>query len=366
MEREQQWDTYLPTVSADLPSLSVLDEQSRCRVCKDYLTGPMMTTCGHTFCSICIRRALNADGRCPSCRSLEEESKLRKNLLIEDLIEAYLPLRFALMNFISKRSSEQTRQEEPSWQDDQGSQSDIEVDTSISPAYQQPIRSTRASTRKRGQSMSETPDGFVVCPVCNNPVHSDRIHSHVDQCLLQPETASDAKPSGPSLNSTHSQYFTESGPAATAMTNDISFPRASSTIKSDSRVEQKRLPKPNYAVMNDTKLRKAMIELGISTSGTRATLQKRYTEYIALWNSNLDSKYPKSRKQLQQEIVAWDRIQNKAMHKATNQEIDDAHQKGTFDSNFEDLVTKAKKSLKRKAETKDEDSVKKQTSGENS
>ncbi len=85
-----------------LPLLSSVDSALRCQVCKDFYTTPMITSCAHTFCSLCIRRCLNNDGRCPACRAQDQELKLRFNAAMEDLVEAFKKARPELWEFANK------------------------------------------------------------------------------------------------------------------------------------------------------------------------------------------------------------------------------------------------------------------------
>ncbi|KAJ8608537.1 hypothetical protein MRB53_039591 [Persea americana] len=283
-----------------------------------------MTSCGHTFCSICIRRALNVDGRCPACRTPEEESKLRKNLLVEDLLEVYIPLRDSLMRYTDLRKNTVTDSASRIILDSEGE----ETEPVQSQSSRRSTRLSRSTKTMEEDATNKIPAGHVLCPVCNKPFHLDQIELHVDSCLTGGVESDDTA-------RTRSQYFD---------TPDETQARASrhnsAIMKADEATTEtpKRLPKPNYAVMNDTKLRRSMGELGLSTSGTRAILQKRYTEYIALWNSNLDSKQPKSKRDLLRELQAWDRIQSKASIKVTNEEIDAAHKNGEYKDNFKDLI----------------------------
>lgn len=352
MDDDQQWDDFLPRAIMQFPSLSALDDQARCRVCKDYLTGPMMTTCGHTFCSLCIRRALNSDGRCPSCRSLEEESKLRKNLLVEEMVEAFIPLRQSLLKSFTTQTS--TGISKSSYhipaadtrEDHKSGGNDIAVEASQTSQNSSVSRATRSSSRRQERAGEKPESDCVLCPVCNGSVETSKINAHIDQCLVQPASVVSPRSENPDHLPMSSPYFGDS-------TNGASLKSASSKrdrLETISSTDKKRLPKPNYAVMNDTKLRKAMADIGLSTNGTRSLLQKRYTEFIALWNSNLDSKHPKSKKQLHQDIQSWDRIQTRSVPRFSSQDITDAHENGAFDSNFEDLIQKARTSLKRKAE----------------
>ncbi|KAI9822818.1 MAG: E3 ubiquitin-protein ligase rad18 [Phylliscum demangeonii] len=72
-----------------LASLSSVDAALRCQVCKDFYTTPMMTSCAHTFCSLCIRRCLANDGKCPMCRASEQEVKLRRNCALDEVVAAF-------------------------------------------------------------------------------------------------------------------------------------------------------------------------------------------------------------------------------------------------------------------------------------
>ena len=58
----------------------------------------MITSCSHTFCSICIRRALSNDGKCPMCRASEQELKLRSNWSMEETVEAFSKARAAALS----------------------------------------------------------------------------------------------------------------------------------------------------------------------------------------------------------------------------------------------------------------------------
>ena len=72
-----------------LSLLAPLESSLRCQVCKDLFDNPVITSCSHTFCSLCIRRCLSTDGKCPACRSSDQELKLRRNWAVQELVEAF-------------------------------------------------------------------------------------------------------------------------------------------------------------------------------------------------------------------------------------------------------------------------------------
>ena len=72
-----------------VPKLATLESALRCQVCKDFFDTPMITSCSHTFCSLCIRRCLTNDGKCPICRACDQELRLRRNWIVQEIVETF-------------------------------------------------------------------------------------------------------------------------------------------------------------------------------------------------------------------------------------------------------------------------------------
>ncbi|XWS31256.1 hypothetical protein CRYUN_Cryun23aG0061800 [Craigia yunnanensis] len=53
-----------------------------CPICMGSLTEEMSTRCGHIFCKACIKAAIAAQGKCPTCR---------KRVTVKQLIRVFLP-----------------------------------------------------------------------------------------------------------------------------------------------------------------------------------------------------------------------------------------------------------------------------------
>lgn len=79
------------------PQVSRIEAALRCQICKDLYNTPMITSCSHTFCSLCIRRCLTNDGICPVCRAPDQEVRLRKNWNVAELVDAFQVARPALI-----------------------------------------------------------------------------------------------------------------------------------------------------------------------------------------------------------------------------------------------------------------------------
>lgn len=94
------YDVSDPTdwLGTPLAKLMQVEQSLRCHVCKDFFNSPMITSCCHTFCSLCIRRALNTDGKCPLCRATDQESKLRGNWAIREAADTFVQSRSVMLD----------------------------------------------------------------------------------------------------------------------------------------------------------------------------------------------------------------------------------------------------------------------------
>lgn len=99
---------WLPT---PLAGIAAVEDSLRCQVCKDFYKTPMITSCSHTFCSLCIRRALSNDGKCPLCRAGEQELKLRSNWAMEETVEAFTKARSATLEVARNHRTVSKRKE---------------------------------------------------------------------------------------------------------------------------------------------------------------------------------------------------------------------------------------------------------------
>lgn len=88
-----------------LPGFAEVEAPMRCQVCKEFMMTPMITSCGHTFCSVCIRRCLANDGLCPACRTPDQELKLRPNKSMEEVVESFQKARKSALEVGRARSN---------------------------------------------------------------------------------------------------------------------------------------------------------------------------------------------------------------------------------------------------------------------
>lgn len=206
-----------------LPALAALESALRCQICKDFYDSPVITSCCHTFCSLCIRRCLTADQICPICRARDEEIRLRKNNAVQELLDSFVTIRQQLLDIVKQPGIDTSFKEKV----ELTGRRRIE-DASTNGVSHNSRRSTRSSTRKSAsarhtpavqevitleddddnqnfdpiqdskevevesgrQSPTNTKmddqadDGLYECPICGKRIKPALINSHLDTCVL--------------------------------------------------------------------------------------------------------------------------------------------------------------------------------------
>lgn len=103
--------------------------------------------------------------------------------------------------------------------------------------------------------------------------------------------------------------------------------------------------------MKDNVLRKKLAEHNLVTWGTRQEMQRRFTEWVTLWNANCDATHPKSKSELRSELDVWERTQGaQAQHSSLNpgaqirsKEFDRDAWSSQNDGSFKQLIADARK-----------------------
>ncbi|KAK6544531.1 E3 ubiquitin-protein ligase rad18 [Orbilia ellipsospora] len=94
-------------LKTSVPGLQALDTALACRVCKEYLNAPVVTSCGHTFCSLCIRRCLSSTQKCPACMTTDEESRLRRNPIVQEFLNSFIAVRKQMLELLAVKEEEE-------------------------------------------------------------------------------------------------------------------------------------------------------------------------------------------------------------------------------------------------------------------
>ncbi|KAI9893155.1 MAG: E3 ubiquitin-protein ligase rad18 [Vezdaea aestivalis] len=317
-----------------LDPLSSIESELRCQVCKDFFDTPMITSCSHTFCALCIRRCLAAEGKCPACRSQEQEVRLRRNDTVASLVEIFQAARPALLAVaretpatIERASRPKKRKADRIESSAQSSQPEEEVSrrtrSRINGKGRESRRITEDEISLSGSENEEQqgPSAEVQCPMCDRKMKQEQVWAHVETCANE-----NIPPPPPSRRVVKGPLFHESFPT-------------------------ERLPRLNFSMMKDTALRKKLTDLGLPNQGLKSILMKRYDEWVNLVNSNIDSQKPLSARQLKARLSSWERSQGLqsngiASHKDGELVMDKAFDKEAWsakhNSDFQDLIIKAR------------------------
>ncbi|KAL9581486.1 MAG: hypothetical protein Q9212_003870 [Teloschistes hypoglaucus] len=334
-------------LQSNIPKLAPVESALRCQVCKDFFDTPMITSCSHTFCSLCIRRCLTSDGKCPVCRTSDQELRLRRNWAVQEIVDSFQTARPSLSLLAnhdsdgkkSRKTAEKRKVEDTDFEDD------ILEDSAIASA-----RNTRSQGHKRLvttpkpasdlsvdsitpplASSSPRNGGLAACPICDLRMKEEAVFLHLD---------------------THNE-------ANEAQRKDSLRRKRSPSVDiiGESRIKVKppeRLPQINYSLLKDVALRKKLAELGIPNTGSRNLLIHRHAEWVNIVNANADSSRPKNKREMLRELDTWDRstgrsIANNSSDQGSigsvmNKQFDGTAWSLNHSSDFQDLISKARKS----------------------
>ena len=189
-------------------SLSAIDSALRCQVCKDFYKDPVITSCSHTFCALCARRCLSANGKCPLCWTADEERLLRRNPVVGDLVKAFQAARpdilqlgrVAVEGEKQRRSFEENRRgsgrkrkrSEVQREEEAGAgrvtrsrgQKSPVVEASQTPESELLSDEGDALEYVKQQGTDGNPtekdDGLAACPICQTRMPEVDVFSHLD------------------------------------------------------------------------------------------------------------------------------------------------------------------------------------------
>lgn len=171
--------------------------------------------------------------------------------------------------------------------DDAGSEYEQDEDTPQMPA------ATQAPSARE-----EPADGLVACPVCGKRMKEEVVFTHLDHCTSDEGNAGPEKQAPP--DGSHGPLPPPRPSIAYTPPDSLSATKA-----------RDRLPTLAYSMLTESALRKKLQALGISSQGPKLFLQKRHTEWVNLWNANCDSRDPKPKRKLLEELDMWERTQGR-------------------------------------------------------
>ena len=75
-----------------------IEKTLRCPICHATMRAPvLLSKCGHSFCSYCIRQSLGFSQKCPLCKKEATESDLIKNITVMEITDLFKECRNDLL-----------------------------------------------------------------------------------------------------------------------------------------------------------------------------------------------------------------------------------------------------------------------------
>lgn len=296
------------------PQMSELDSMLRCLVCKDFLKSPVLTTCGHVFCSLCIRRSVSNTSKCPLCSKEIYESGLKKILLLDGISNWFSGNRTDLLDKLS-------------------------TDTVISVDQKDSVEVEGVHPDKKDQrdviilddeETEELVEGQTKCPICQKLMSINELQTwHLDICLSNGSNGSAVSKKRPQndlkdiINAKKPKHNHTSSIAKDK--KEIASSTTAESLKDlqlkASLSNKQRLPNLDTTISTN-KLKAQLTSYKLPTVGTRTQLENRLKEYITLYNANLDSLTPVRDSVLLDRLAKWEYLMNQPSRLETVDGID--------------------------------------------
>ena len=333
-----------------IPKLTQLDALLRCHICKDFLKVPVLTPCGHTFCSLCIREYINVQGKCPLCLSELRDSMLRSEFLVSEIVDSYKAVRDDLVRVLVETKKQQEEEDADQSVIDLGSDveepglsqssDDVQIvgtnergtlkraatdllgGSSRSKFFKSGNVAKRSSTTSRIESMFHKSEEMAACPICERffPV-KELERTHLDECLTLQSLGKSPNPAQRKPKLREKPVL----PRSTRIKSTSEAPKVSHVdkyIHSSAANGHQRLPKLDLSSMPVTQVKQKLAQLGLSTLGSKQDMVARYNHYEMLWNSNFcDSLDPVDESELKRQLTSWEASRKSNSTKSTSNSI---------------------------------------------
>lgn len=212
----------------EVSDLAELDNALRCDICKEFVTAPVITGCGHTFCSLCIRRVLVTKRQCPTCRKETSESQLRRNASVELCLEAFTKVRAKLIEKLSIKETDKKQQEKQTQVEPSVLSTTASLQPTLAPLQQEQEQSMQypvtlkipknslasraqptVSDSSNEQPLPEEKSDYAACPVCCKVLPIREIQTtHIAVCLSNATSPIQQKSASTNANDPFKNFFT--------------------------------------------------------------------------------------------------------------------------------------------------------------
>ncbi|KAI0806934.1 hypothetical protein C8Q74DRAFT_1342039 [Fomes fomentarius] len=290
------------------PGLRSFDEAVRCTICRDFYDAPVTLTCGHCFCSACIRSALPEHQNCPTCRKPASEVHIRKDVAMETAVQAWKSARPLILRLSREEEARKARppqyphprENSNSNQLGQGANKRRRLHSPPSESDDDVllVPSSPAPSGSSAPPESDVPAGKVECPMCQKHVPLDKINPHIDSGCKRylsdgSGSGTSGGPSGGKTTQNKNQQKQQwnslfSGAGGGSKVRDKGKGKSRATPERDDDADADHLPKVAYDVHTRKTIAGMLAEWDLPTQGDKDVLAKRHKRWVILYNANVD------------------------------------------------------------------------------
>ncbi|KAI9269948.1 hypothetical protein BY458DRAFT_510355 [Sporodiniella umbellata] len=297
--------------------LQKMDQHLRCAICKElYTSASMITSCSHSFCSLCVHRCLSEETVCPQCRKEAFTNNIVPNPDLDNFVRLWQNARKTLQsvdNILHGKSDPI----ETLPRSTQRRSSRLEKKTEDAEKWSSPSRETTGE-----EKLSSTT--LVECPICAQHMKYVVLDKHLDGCMKGDSRIPPSPPSRPLASSSKTVYL------------------------------GKKPGKVVYAMQTDKDMKKILKDLGLPEEGDKAQKIWRHREYSNLYHANVDCHKPVSMDTLLRRLAEMERTQGASKNNQAKRKHFDAD---TYNDKYKDEFTKLiQAAQKRKKPSKEKDS----------
>ncbi|KAF9057143.1 hypothetical protein BJ165DRAFT_1418665 [Panaeolus papilionaceus] len=331
----------------EAPGFRTLDGALRCPICGEVYDAPVSISCGHTFCSTCIRSALGIKQECPQCRKTANEVHIRVNHTIENVISSWKEARPFVLNLIQNEAKRKAEEQAETERNASRKRRRTVRSTSVElveagPSYSSsvrpasPVKSKSSTNNKpksttwggkdvhvipssdveededlsstaRSASMVPGESTIVQCPLCQASLKYRHLNQHMDSgCVSFKNNATTSSRNGTATAKKEKEAWSNIFAGGGGGTGKGKTKKKPS--ERDKQDEDDPLPMATYATLKDRQLKDMLLEQGLPVGGDRGVWEERHKRWVMIYNANLDRSTTnrKKKSELLRELKKWE------------------------------------------------------------